>query len=180
MRKLVFIFLLVSILCFIFGCQNKAEKAELENFRVQAKVEEQNKAIVMKVFDDLNKRNSAVYLELFAPEYFWYFPSGNLKGLSREQESEFIKSFWAGFPDIRWKIEEVIAHGDAVIARFVVKGTHTGAYQGLPPTGHTFESGAIWLGHIKDGKIIEAKEEADLLGMLQQLGLELRPKDVEK
>jgi hypothetical protein len=33
---------------------------------------EQNKAVVERAFDELNKKNAAVYLELFAPEYFWH------------------------------------------------------------------------------------------------------------
>jgi hypothetical protein len=34
--------------------------------------------------------------------------------------------------------------------------------------------------HSKDGKIIEAKEEANVLGMMLQLGMELKPKEVKK
>jgi len=46
MKKLILVVLLVILLWFTFGCQNKAEKAELEDFRARAKVEEQNRAFV--------------------------------------------------------------------------------------------------------------------------------------
>jgi len=180
MKNPLLAFSLVLLFCFTFSCQNKAEKAELEKFRAQAKVEEQNGALVVSVFDELNKKNANVYQELYAPEYGWHFPSSNQKGLSREEESGFVKLLWAGFPDIHWDIEEMIAHGDRVIARFVVRGTHTGEYQGIPPTGNKFESGGVWMARVKDGKIIEAKEEADLLGMMQQIGMELKPKETMK
>jgi len=42
MRNPILVVSLVLLLCFAFGCQNKAEKAELEEFRAQEKVEEQN------------------------------------------------------------------------------------------------------------------------------------------
>jgi ketosteroid isomerase-like protein len=180
MKNPLLVVVLVLLLCFAFGCQNKAEKAELEKSRAQAKLEGQNGALVVSVFDELNKKNADVYQELFAPEYGWHFPSSNPKGLSRDEESGFVKLLWAGFPDIHWDIEELVAHGDRVIARFVCRSTHTGEYQGILPTGNKFESGGIWMGLVKDGKILEAKEEADLLGMMQQLGLELKPKEAKK
>jgi predicted ester cyclase len=180
MKNPLLVVSLVLLLCFAFGCQSKAEKAELEKFRAQAKVEEQNRALLVGVFNELNKKNADVYQELYAPEYRWYFPSANPKGLSREEESEFVKLLWAGFPDCHWDIEEMVAHGDGVIARFVFKGTHTGEFQGLLPTGNKTEIGGIWMGRVKDGKIVESREEDDLLGWMQQLGMELKPKEAEK
>lgn len=51
----------------------------------------------------------------------------------------------------------MFAGGDRVVARFAVRGTHTNEYQGLPPTGNTFESGGVWTARIKDGKLVEAR-----------------------
>jgi predicted ester cyclase len=70
---------------------------------------------------------------------------------------------------------DLIARGDRVIFRYVAKGTHTGEYQGLHPTGNKFEVDGVWLGRITDGKIVEAREDGDMLGMMQQLGMELKP-----
>jgi ketosteroid isomerase-like protein len=180
MKNTVFVVSLVLLLCFAFGCQNKAEKAELEKFRIQAKVEEQNKALVAGIFDGLNKRNEAIYQDSYAPEYGWHFPATNPKAMSREEEAGFVKLLWVGFPDMHWDVKEILASGDRVIVRFTASGTHTGEYQGMPPTGNKFESGGIWLGQVKDGKILEGLEEFDALGWMQQLGMELKPKEVEK
>ena len=46
MKKLILAVLLIILLWLTFGCQNKAERVELEDFRAQAKVEEQNRAFV--------------------------------------------------------------------------------------------------------------------------------------
>jgi len=45
MKKLLIILPLALILCFMVGCQDKEAMAELEEFRAQAAVEEQNKEI---------------------------------------------------------------------------------------------------------------------------------------
>jgi hypothetical protein len=36
------------------------------------------------------------------------------------------------------------------------------------------------MGRVKDGKIVESREEDDLLGWMQQMGMELKPKEVKK
>ena len=57
MKKLCMILPLALILCFLVGCQDKAAMAELEVFKAQAKVEEQNKALVLKWYEELGKGN---------------------------------------------------------------------------------------------------------------------------
>jgi ketosteroid isomerase-like protein len=175
MKKLLCIVPLVLVFCFTIACQDKAAMAELEKYKAQAKIEEQNEALVRTVFDGLNKRNEAVYQEMYAPEYGWHFPANNPKGMTREEEAGFVKLVWAGFPDIRWNIEEVVAHGDMVVVRFTASGTHKGEYQGLLPTGKTVLTSGMWMARINNGKIVEAREDSDVLGMMTQLGMELKP-----
>ncbi len=175
MKKLLCIVPLVFLFCFTIACQDKAAMAELGKYKAQAKVEDQNKALVTRIFDEMNKKNADVYKELYAPDYGWYFQANNPKSLTREEEAGFVKLLWASFPDIRWQVVEMFAGGDRVMVRFVVRGTHTNAYQGLPPTGKTFEIGGVWTARIRDGKLVEAREEADVLGWMQQLGMELKP-----
>ncbi len=177
MKKLFMILPLVLVLCFVYGCQDKDAMAELEEFKAQVEVEEQNIALVRSVFDELNKKSEAVYEEYYAPEYGWYLPANNPKSLTREEEAGFVKLLWDAFPDIRWDIVEMIASDDMVMARFLVSGTHENEYQGLPPTGNKFESGGVWTARIMDGKLVEVREEADVLGWMQQLGMELKPKE---
>jgi len=166
----------VLLLCFSVACQDKAAMAELEKFRAQAAVEQQNVALVTEVFNELNKKNTEVYQKLYAPDYGWYFPANNPKPLTREEEAGFVKLLWDAFPDIRWEIVEMFAGGESVAVRFAVRGTHTNEYQGLPPTGKAFESGGVWTGRFKDGKLVEVREESDVVGWMQQLGMELKPK----
>jgi predicted ester cyclase len=180
MKKLLCIVPLALVFCFTIACQDKAAMAELEKFKAQARVEEQNKALVTAVFDRLNKRDEAVYQEMYAPEYGWHFPSNNPKGMTRDEEAAFVKVLAAGFPDMHWDIKELVARGDMVIIRFTSGGTHMGEYQGLLPTGKKVEASGTWMGRLSNGKIAEAREDYDVLGMMTQLGMELKPIAMKK
>ena len=180
MKKLLMILPMALILCFMVGCQDKEALAELEAMKAQAEVEEQNKELVKRIFEGLNERYADIYQELYAPDYAWYFPSNNPKPLSREEEHGFVKILWDAFPDINWSIEELIAKDDRIIARFIARGTHTGEFQGIPATENKIESSGSWIARIENGKIVEVREDADLLGMMQQLGMELKPKEAKK
>jgi len=179
-RRVLALAAVVLFPCLTVACQDKASVVELERCRVRAALEEQNGALVRRIFDELNRRNDGVYQELYAREYGWHFPSNNPKALNREEEAGFVRLLWAGFPDIHWDVKEIVARDDTIVARFTARGTHKGEYQGLLPTGNTFEVGCVWTGRIKNGKVVEAREEADVLGWMQQLGMELKPKQSKK
>jgi steroid delta-isomerase-like uncharacterized protein len=180
MKNPILVVSLVILLCFTFGCQNKAEKAELEKFRAQAKIEEQNKAIANREWEAWSKGDFETFKEVVAPEYVYYRPSGSTKSLSREEAIAMGKMVHNGFPDITFSIVEMYAAGDRVISRYIMRGTHQGETEGIPPTGNRIEISGILIDRIENGKVIEDREEADMLGLMQQLGMELKPKEVKR
>ncbi len=180
MKKLLMIIPLVFLLCFTFGCQDKKAMAELEEFKAQAEVEEQNKALVNRMWEEWNKGDFEAFKELVAPEYAYYFPSRSTKPMSREETMEFGKMLHNAFPDITFSIEELFAVDDRVISRFIMIGTHEGEFQGISATGNKIESSGVMISRIENGKIVEDREEFDSLGFMQQLGMELKPKEGEK
>jgi steroid delta-isomerase-like uncharacterized protein len=171
---------LVFLICFAFACQNKAEKAELEKFRAQAKLEEQNRAITNRAWEASSKGDFETLKELGTPEYLWYLPSNSTNPISKEEAIEKAKRLHSAFPDINFSIEELIAVGDKVICRYIMSGTHQAEFQGIPATGNKVEISGIIISRIENGKIVEEREEWDMLGFMQQLGMELMPKETEK
>ena len=180
MKKLTMILTLAMILCFMVGCQDKKAMAKLEKFKAQAALEEQNKEIVKRFFEELNKGNIEIYEELCTPDYGFYQPSNTPKPMSREETKEFIKMILKTFPDVKWNIKEIFAAGDRVIVWFINTGTHEGEFQGIPATGNKVEVGTIVIYRIKNGQIVEEKEEFNALGLMMQLGMEFKPKEAEK
>jgi len=180
MKKLLIILPLALILCFMVGCQDKEAMAELEAMKAQAEVEEQNKELARKMFEAWGKGDFETYKELLAPDYANYYPSRSTTPMSQEETIEIRKMLQKAFPDISWSIEELIATEDKVIIRFIERGTHEGEFQGIPATGNKYESSGISIRRIENGKVVEEREELDLLGLYQQLGMELKPKEGEK
>ena len=180
MKKLLMVIPLVFLLCFTFGCQDQEAMAELEEMKAQAEVEGQNKEVVLKFYEELDNGNIENVMELFAPNFLWYTPSNSPNPMSREETHEFLKMIYEAFPKWQHKMEEIIAVGDKVIIRAIDYTTHEGEFQGIPATGNKVEFGVIVIYRIEDGKIVEMREEGDMLGFMLQLGMELKPKEVEK
>ena len=183
MKKLMMI-PLVILLCFTFGCQDKAAMAELEEFKAQAALEEQNKEIVKSFLEawnkGWNKGDFDAAKEFLSPDYKYYAPSNSPQPMSREEAIEIGKMSHRAFADVSFSIEELTTKGDKVITRYTFRATHQGEFMGIPATGITFEYSGIAISHIENGKIIEDREEFDMLGLMQQLGMELKPKEGEK
>ena len=180
MRKLFMILSLVFVLCFVYGCQDKEAMAELEEFRAQAALEEQNMALVKRMYEELNKGTAAdleAAKELAAPGYSHYYPSSNPNSVSLEEMWESLLPIFEAFPDFNWSVEDVFAAGDKVVVRFVFRGTHQGEFMGIPPTGKKVETGGINIVRFENGKSVEDWEDADMLGMMMQLGMELKLKE---
>lgn len=128
---------------------------------------EENKAIIRKVMETVNKRNLALLDELIAPDYV--DNTLQLKGLEGFKQS--VTLLYKGFPDIHSTIEDIIAEGDKVWDRVTLTATRTGEYRGLAPTGKkiTFRGVRIW--RIVDGKVVERESFYDFLDFYKQLGV---------
>lgn len=175
MKKLLCIIPLVLVFCFTIACQDKAAMAELEKYRAQAKVEEQNKALARRVMEAVNKGDLASIKELIVPEFVEYSPSTTIAMRSLEEFIEHVKMVHRGLPDISISIEEPCAEGNIVTSRYTMSGTHQGEFLGIPPTGNKLKASGMLIFRIENGKVVELREEFDSVGLLQQLGMELKP-----
>ena len=88
---------------------------------------------------------------------------------------QFIQNLRTGFPDWNCTIEDTMAAGDKVMVRYLCSGTHTGEWNGLPPTGKPIQFQSMIVHRIAVGKVVEDWSEYDSLGWMQQLGFELAP-----
>jgi len=166
------------ILCFMVGCQDKEAVAELGAMKAQAELEAQNKELAHKMMEATwSKGDFETLKELLAPDYAFYYPSNSPNPVSREELIEFVKMYRKAIPDISMSIEELISTEDKIIIRFIERGTHIGEFMGIPATGNKYETSGIGIILIESGKIVEMREEYNVLGLYQQLGMELKPKE---
>jgi steroid delta-isomerase-like uncharacterized protein len=85
----------------------------------------------------------------------------------RRQRSEWR----TGFPDLHFEVVDIIAEGDKVLTRWVLTGTHTGSFNGIPATGRAIRVEGMSLDVIHDSMIVQGFDGWDNLGFRQQLGL---------
>jgi steroid delta-isomerase-like uncharacterized protein len=131
-----------------------------------------NKNVVRRLFDEVwNKGYQQVADELFAQNYTHHDSSTPDVGRGPESEKKRATLYRNAFPDIRFTVEDVIAEGESVTARWSCHGTHKGELNGIAPTGKQFTISGISVARFTNGKMIEGWVNWDALGMMQQLGV---------
>ena len=133
---------------------------------------EENKAIVQRLFEEVfNERRLDRADELVAPDYLDHAAvPGQGPGLEGAKQQRWAMYF-AAIPDMHATIDDLVAEGDKVVVRYTVEGTQQGQLPGVPPTGKRFQTSAICIYRLAEGKVAENWEQADLLGLMQQLGV---------
>ena len=179
MKKLFMIIPLTLMLCFMVGCQDKEAMAELEAMKAQKEVEEQNKEVVKRYWNGKwNERRPEILDELMTPDVVYHGTSMEMHGV--EEYKQVYNMYRSALHDTQITIEELIAEGDKVMTRLTTRGVHKGELAGIPPTGNEFTGSQFTVFRLVNGKIAEEWEIFDELGMMMQLGMELKPKELEK
>jgi predicted ester cyclase len=146
---------------------------ELEKYRAQAAVEEQNRALALRCVDAFQKGDILALKDIFSPDYVGHLREHTTQTQTYEMVLESPKNFTAAFSDIAINVEETIAKGDKVTIRYTAKGIYTGADLGLTDVRKKIEISGIAIERIENGKIVEVWDAADSLSFFEQLGAEL-------
>jgi len=131
---------------------------------------ETNKAVMGRFVEFINTASEKLSEELISPDAVFHVPGRSEPMRGPAGYLAIIGMMRGGFPDIQWTLEEVIAEGDMVAARFTMRGTHRGAFFGVPPTGKTIAVQAMNFYRLSGGQFVEERGQPDLLGLLQQIG----------
>ncbi len=94
------------------------------------------------------------------------------RGLSTtnlEEERQVWRDALAAMPDLRHDVQEVVVEGDTEMARVVVTGTIVRDFAGVPGVGRSFRMDQAVIGHLRDGKVAEAWEIADVGALVDQI-----------
>ena len=131
---------------------------------------EQNKALVRQLVEEVfNRGNVSRVDEFMAPDFVDHegvpgYPP------TREGFKQSIPMLRSGMPDFNATIDDVVAEGDRVVIRMTFRGTQTGEFMGMPPTGKSISVGVIDIFRIAGGKVVEHWGLMDSMAMMQQLG----------
>ncbi|MGC4811649.1 ester cyclase [Micromonospora sp. DT228] len=122
------------------------------------------------ITDVWNARREESAYELVAEE------CPGLGGTGPEATLAWHRERRAAFPDLRYKIVDVVAAGERVAVHWRAAGTHAGQFGPVPATGQVVSySGATFLRFDPTGRIVEVWGCTELFQLLQQLGVEMLP-----
>jgi steroid delta-isomerase-like uncharacterized protein len=91
------------------------------------------------------------------------------KANGRDAFKAVVARLRRAFPDIQYRIRDVVSSGDRLALRWDAEGTHLSEYLGVPATGRRVSYGGITLYELRDGQIARAWVAADLLSLLRRL-----------
>ena len=130
---------------------------------------EENKAVISRWFDMINKHDLSMINEVVSDAFV-----ANEFGMEFKGPEALKRAFtvgFAGFPDLHYRIDDMVAQGDKVAVRYTRTGTHKGEYRGFTPKNKwTSVTGAFFY-RLAVGKITEAVGYSDRMDLLQQMGV---------
>lgn len=73
------------------------------------------------------------------------------------------------FPDLEVETLVLLAEDDLVAGHFLGRGTHRGLFQGVPPTGRSWEARCTGVYRVDDGRVADAWVTWDQMSLMEQL-----------
>lgn len=166
--KMYSVVVMIFTFAVLAGCTKKtAEDMTVEN----------NKSLVQGYFDALNKGNRSYLDTYFGTNYIYHGSAGDLDLAGFKAQHEM---FLNAFSDIKASAEDIIAIGDKVVTRWKIRSTHSGALQGVAPTGKEVTITGIIISRVEHGKVVEEWESFDQLGLMQQIGALPLPQNIHQ
>jgi steroid delta-isomerase-like uncharacterized protein len=129
--------------------------------------------IAQRYFDAWNRRDAPGIVAMFAEGGTYTDPTsgGTLTG---NAIGEYASQLWAGFPDLSFELASVAQTGsDIVAAQWIMRGTNTGSFAGLPPTGRPVTLPGADFVTVSSGKVRSVEGYFDSRVVPEQLGLEI-------
>ncbi|HUD73162.1 MAG TPA: ester cyclase [Dongiaceae bacterium] len=130
---------------------------------------ERNKQVIRRLLEESDRGNLEAVEALYSPDFVDHNPSAIRRGaLGRAGLRMVFGAVLRAFPDTRHTIEDLVSEGDRVAARITARGTHTGEFMGIPPSGALLEQTNIVIYRILEGRIAE-RWSYEVEGLLDQI-----------
>lgn len=125
-----------------------------------------NKQLVRTLYEQCFNQGNLELLNELLTEDFVASPGNR----NRAEFAAGVSAIRAGFPDVRFELDEVFGEEERLAVRWTFHATHGGAFNGTPATGRRVTQTANVVYHFRDGRIARAWLQVDRLGLLQQIG----------
>jgi predicted ester cyclase len=132
---------------------------------------EAHKTIVRRTFEEIFNQGNLALVDTWVAANFVNHAAPAHRPSGPESLKEHVVLLRVAFPDMHFKIEELIADEECVAARVTFQGIHRGVFRGFPPTDKPFVQLQMHMVRFVEGKVVEHWAVRDDLGLMQQLGI---------
>jgi predicted ester cyclase len=132
---------------------------------------EANKIIVRRTFEEIFTQGNLALVDIWVAATFVNHaaPAEMLPG--PESLKGHVVLLRTAFPDLHFRIEDLIADKERVAARVTFSGTHRGVFRGFPPTYKSFVQSQMHIIRFVEEQMAEHWAVRDDLGWMQQQGI---------
>jgi steroid delta-isomerase-like uncharacterized protein len=132
-----------------------------------------NKDLMRAWIAALNEKNIEAAIALLGDDFVNHAALPGSEG--RDAIPRIFGILWKAMPDLKWKLEDVVAEGDRVVSRVTMTGTQTGPLEfrnaPIPATGREVVTEQLHVFRIVNGKAVEHWAGRDDIGFMRQLGI---------
>ena len=158
MKKIVVILVAIASLT---SCMSDADKNAAQS--------KKNVDFYTKVWDQVIVEGKVNVLDTAYAETIVLHTTPEIKGI--KDAKAYYAGFVTGFSNRSFIVKRMFADGENLVKHWQFKGTHTGDFAGIKPTGKTVDIEGCTIAKIVDGKIVEEQDFMDNMSFLKQLGL---------
>jgi predicted ester cyclase len=136
-----------------------------------------NKKLVRQYYEEVVSTGAVEQVERFISADYVEVHDNKRYSIGIKGAKEHIRGVRETYPDLNLKVEQQIAEGEWIVTRVTMRGTHSGEWQGIKPTGRSVEVTAINIDRVVNGRIVEHGGAANLLGPLLEIGAVVKNTD---
>ncbi|KKM65334.1 hypothetical protein LCGC14_1492300 [marine sediment metagenome] len=132
-----------------------------------------SRQVSRRYFDAWNSGDISLVDDVFAPDFLIHdAASPMLLSMGPAGVKERIRAYRAAMPDLHISIEDVIAENDRVVTRWVLRGGHSGRFEGVDGEGASVEVSGTTIHRIRNSQIVEQWVNWDTDALRRQMSLE--------
>lgn len=127
------------------------------------------RAAAQRFFEEVWNKGNVAEAEAFLAPGFVSHNTFDVQVTGPREYGAAVTHYREAFPDLHTTLEEVLVDGDRVVVRGTDRGTHRGAFMGVPASGHEVTTTWIEIFRMEDGKAAEGWLESDSAALRNQL-----------
>jgi steroid delta-isomerase-like uncharacterized protein len=91
------------------------------------------------------------------------------KAHGRDEFKAVLRRLQRAFPDLEYRVDDVIVAGDRIALRWQASGTHRDEYLGVAATGRAVSYSGVTIYELRGDRVARIWVAADLLSLLRRL-----------